>query len=181
MESVELADDGAAVVGDLAHQRQVHVGSETGAEEDLSVDLLALPNQGLPSGPTLEVYGTPVRLMVLVIAPVGRGEPPAQSQLPRIAEFLLPGLMSVLNSHQPLFRLWPSQLSASGFTHILNNNLRLPGDRGKGSPWCCVSGRFHAEGRTYLAGLVCVGEVENSLGSVTIEHDLPADGSSQRA
>ncbi len=147
-------------------------GRASAADDDLSINLLALSDTALPTaGASLEFYGTPVRLMVLVIAPAGRGQSPDRSELPKMAEHLLPGLMSLLKTHQPIFRLWPPQLSTTGFGHVFFNNLRLPGERGKGTPWCGVVGRFSIDGRPYLAGFICAAERANGLGEVTLEHE----------
>ncbi len=147
-------------------------GSGKAADDDLSINLMALPEDPIPAGGnSLEFYGTPVRLMVLVIAPAGRGAPPERTELPQIAEHLLPGLMPILSTHQPIFRLWPAQLSTTGFGHVFFNNLRLPGDRGKGTPWCGVVGRFAIDGRPFLAGFVCKADKPNGLGEVYIEHE----------
>ena len=114
---------------------------EAGADADLSIDLASLGDTSLPKGPHLEFYGVPVRLMVLIIAPAGRGDPLTREELPIAVESLLPNIMSVLNNHQPVFRLWPPQMSTSGFHHAFFSNVSLPGDRGKETRWCGVVGR----------------------------------------
>ena len=83
---------------------------------------------------------------------------------------LVPDLMAVLSSHQPLFRRWSEQLSIRGFVHSVFNNLPLPGDRGKGTPWCSVAGKFESGGQQYLAALVCRGEQPNALGQIEIKY-----------
>ena len=140
-------------------------------DEDLTIDLLSLTETVLPPGPHLEFYGVPVRLMVLVIAPAGRGDPLTRDELPEAVESLLPNIMPVLDNHQPIFRLWPAQMSTSGFQHAFFSNIALPGVRGKGTKWCGVVGRFHHHGRPLLAGLTCVAATENGLSEVTVEHE----------
>lgn len=141
-------------------------------EQDLTIDLQGLPALPVPpGGPQLECYGVQVRLRVLVVAPAGRGDPPDRADLPRIVEALIPNLMPVLDAHQPIFRMWPPQLSTTGFRHALFNNIRLPGDHGKNTPWCGVVGRFHYDGRPLLAALICSAETPNGLGEIEIEHE----------
>ncbi len=139
---------------------------------DLRIDLADLQLGGPPEeGPRLEIYGTPVRLAALVLAPAGRNNQiPATDKLPEAIEDLLPGLMGVLTSHRPLIHRWPYQLSTQGFTHSFFNNVPLPGERGKGTPWCCVSGRFESGDQQLLAGLVCTATKPNSLSQITVAH-----------
>jgi hypothetical protein len=139
---------------------------------DLRIRLADLPAHGpLTEGPRLEFYGTPVRLAVLVLAPAGRNSQiPPPAQLPDTIDNLVPGLAAVVVAHRPLIRFWPFQLSAQGFTHAFFNNLRLPGEHGKGTPWCAIAGRFETGSQQLLAGLVCVADKPNSLSQVTVAH-----------
>jgi hypothetical protein len=119
----------------------------------------------------LEFYGTPVRLAVLVLAPAGRNNAtPTDAELPELIDSLVPGLWAVVQTHGPLVRCWPFQLSTQGFTHSFFNHVRLPGDRGKGTPWSAVAGRFEVGDRQLLAGLVCVADRPNSLSQMTVAH-----------
>lgn len=146
---------------------------ERKVREDLSIDVAALEPSGLPAtGPRLEFYGTPVRVAVFVLAPVGRGGSlPPPDRMPELVENLVPDLMSVLSAHAPVVRRWPEQLSSQGFVHAFFNNLQLPGDRGKGTPWCSIAGKFISGEQLYLAGLVCWAEKPNGLSQVEIQHD----------
>lgn len=140
--------------------------------DELAIDVAALPVAPPPQeGPQLEFYGTPVRLAVLVLAPVGRGgEIPAPADLPLTLESLLPGLQEIVFRHQPQVVLWPNQLSSQGFLQAFFNLAALPGDHGKGTPWCSVAGKFEGGGQQYLAGLICCASGPNSLGEMTVEH-----------
>ncbi len=142
-------------------------------QENLSIDLTQLRVSGPPHGaPQLEFFGTPVRLAVLVLAPPGRsGAIPPTERLREVVEHLLPGLADVLDAHRPIFRRWPEQLSTPGFCQSFFMNMQLPGNRGKGTPWCSVAGRFEYGDGHLLAGLVCFGERPNALGQVIVEHD----------
>lgn len=142
------------------------------AEPDLSIDLAAFADHGPPAdGPRLEFYGTPVRLAVLVLASAGRNSPaPTESELRELIDDLVPGLWAVVESHRPLIRCWPFQLSSQGFAHAFFKHVPLPGGRGKGTPWSAVAGRFETGARQLLAGVVCVADRPNSLGQVTVAH-----------
>ena len=139
---------------------------------DLRIDVAALPSVGPPAeGPRLEFYGTPVRLAVLVLAPAGRsGAIPTGTALEQAVDALVPGLTAVVKAHRPLFRRWPVQLSTQGFTTTFLNQVALPGERGKGTPWCSAAGRFEAGEQQLLAGVVCVADKPNSLSQVAVQH-----------
>jgi hypothetical protein len=142
-------------------------------DEELTFDLAQVKVGGPPDqGPRLEYYGTPVRLAVLVLAPSGRGtQVPDPSRLRGVVELLIPGLSEVLDFHQPVFRRWPEQLSAQGFAHAFSTHVELPGDNGKGTPWCSVAGRFDIGEGHLLAGLVCKAAKPNSLGQMVVQHE----------
>ncbi len=139
-------------------------------QADLTIDVGGLSPEGPPSeGQVLEFFGMPVRLVALVLAPAGRNtQLPPEPQLVRVLDDLTPGLSSIVSSHRPLFRPWPSQLSTQGFIHAFFNHAHLPGDRGKGTPWCSAAGRFDAGDQQMLAGILCAAEKPNSLSQVPI-------------
>ena len=141
-------------------------------EIDLVIDVQQLPADGPPKeGPTLEFFGIPVRLVALVLAPAGRNARlPSDQELAGVLDDLAPGLASVVKSHRSVLRQWPEQLSTQGFIHAFFNNVRLPGDRGRGTPWCSAAGRFDAGDQQLLAGIVCTAEKRNSISQVTISN-----------
>jgi hypothetical protein len=100
-----------------------------------------------------------MRLAVVVLAPAGRDRVlPSAEDLPEVVEAIVPGLSKVIATHEPLVHRWPAQLSTQGFTHAFFANVRLPGDGGKGTPWCSAAGVFRYRGQVTLAGLVmCAG------------------------
>ena len=51
--------------------------------------------------------------------------------------------------------------------------VKLPGDRGKGTPWCSVAGKFEADGEQYMAGMALCAAKPNSLSQYVI--DLPGE------
>lgn len=144
-----------------------------GDDQDLSIDIAALrPGGPPPNARQLEFYGKPVRVAVLVAAPLGRGAIlPSNDVLRESLDDLIPGLMSAINAHQPIFRRWPAQLSWHGFTQAFFTNMRLPGDRkGKDTPWCSIAGKFEAAGQPLLAGLVLCADEPNNLSQFVAEH-----------
>ena len=142
-------------------------------EPELGADVSSLAVMGPPvEGPTLEFYGIPTRLAVVVVAPVGRvAPPPPIGHMRSLLDHLLPELGTVYSVHRPLLRIWPGQVSSQGFVRAFHHHLQLPGERGKGTPWSSVTGKFTAGGQQYLVGLVCCGDKPNGLGQVEVEHE----------
>ena len=138
----------------------------------LAIDVAALAASGPQGeGPRLELYGTPVRVAVVVVAPVGRdGIAPSEDQVPLLVDQMVPGLQAVLAAHGPQIVCWPAQLSSQGFMRSFFHNVALPGDRGQDTPWCSAAGKFRAGGCSYLAGIVFCAAESNGLGQFEIRH-----------
>jgi len=142
-------------------------------EPDLFLDVGKLDAAGpSPSGARLEFYGTPVRLAVIVLAPAGRqGELPPEAALPKLLDRLIPGLSHVVAQHRPLMARWPVQLSTQGFAQAFFNHVALPGDRGKGTPWCSIAGKLQIGDRLFLFGFVCCASQANGLSQFVVQHE----------
>lgn len=138
-------------------------------DDALDIDLAGLPTA--TAGQTrLTVYHVPVRLAVVVIAPLGRdGEPPRHSQVPELLDHVVPGLASLLNHDQTIVRIWPTQLSATGFAPSLLRHARLPTERGRDTPWCLVAGRATFQSASYAIGLALAAAAPNNLGLIAVE------------
>jgi len=138
-----------------------------------SINVATLDASGAPeNAPRLEYYGCAVRLAVLVVAPVGRaGSIPQKELLPELFEQFVPQFLQVVAAHQPQLHFWPPQISSAGFANAFFGKIALPGDRGKGTPWCAMAGRFTAMGGHYLAGIVCCGDDASGLGQMVIEQE----------
>lgn len=138
-----------------------------------TIDVSELTDAGPPpDGPQLECYNVPVRLCGLVLAPVGRGtELPTQEELPSAIDEMLPGFLQVLQAHQPKLFRWSAQLSSRGFTQAFFANTPLPGERGGGTPWCAIAGRFEVQGQGILVGLICRSTKQNSLSQIVVQRE----------
>src|SRR5687768_10524435 len=70
--------------------------------DDPGIDVASLDaSPPVATGPQLEIYGTPHRVAVVVMAPAGRsGTVPPKKELPALAEFLFPNLGAVLIASQ---------------------------------------------------------------------------------
>ncbi|MGQ9505648.1 MAG: hypothetical protein ACUVQG_04310 [Thermogutta sp.] len=141
-------------------------------ELDLRVDVESLHPELPPESPGLEFFGLPVRLVVLVLAPAGReGLLPPKDRFDDLFECIVPGLAEVVRAHRPMVVTWPPQLSAQGFFHKYFQNVRLPGDRGRGTPWCSAAGPARYSGQTFLVGMTCYAVRPNHFSQETIQHE----------
>ena len=142
-------------------------------EPDLTIDVASLGTWGPPpDAPVLEHYNVPVRLAAIVVAPAGRARKlPPPEQLGDVFEAIVPGLARIVATHDTLVRCWPEQLSSTGFAHSFFRHAKLPGDGGKGSPWCSAAGMAKMQGQPVMAGLVMRSHEPNSLGQFICEHE----------
>jgi hypothetical protein len=138
---------------------------------DLTIDVAELGDEGPPrAGPQLELYNVPVRLSAVILAATGRGNQlDPDADIADVVDQIVPGLGDFIHFHQPIVRQWPAQLSTRGFANTLATNVRLPGGHGKGSPWSTVAGRFEADGKNFVAGLVVCADDSNNLGQLVVE------------
>lgn len=123
------------------------------------------------SQPHLEIYGTPVRALFVLLAPVGRASQlPLDGEHQQIFNSIDPQLAAVLSRDAPQFEIWPAQLSAAGFCQAFFNQTAMPGN-GKGTPWCAVAGKVDALGSPILVGMIFVAASPNALGEIRVEHE----------
>lgn len=123
-------------------------------------------------GPQLLLRNIPVRLVMVVLAPVGRGSPlPASAEIPRIIDQIVPGLQNVVAAHGAVVKLWPPQLSTQGFASAFFGEQPLPGNRGKGTPWSALAGRIATVERPLLAGVIVRAAAANNLGQILCEDE----------
>ena len=143
------------------------------SSDELTINIAKLPTTGPPAtGPQVELYNTPMRLAVLVIAPAGRsGVLPEIGQTTQMIESIAPGLKQACDVHLPIIRRWPAQLSSRGFANAFCARAELPGDGGKGSPWSALAGSFQHQGRRYMAGIIFRADRPNGIGQLFVPRD----------
>lgn len=144
------------------------------ADSRLDENLGKFSDQGPdPSDPlALLCRQVPVRIALVIVAPLGREQTaPAASELAHAAEHVMPGLGGVIARDRPEVRSWDAQLSAQGFVHSVFRHVRLPGDRGRATPWCLVAGRAQGPERPFLLGMALCAAGANALGQITVESE----------
>ena len=74
-------------------------------------------------------------------------------------------------AQQSMLYYWPNQLSSRGFAHSFFRQVPLPGDAGKGTPWCSAAGGFKHGDQSVMAGLIMAGERPNSFSQFVVESE----------
>jgi hypothetical protein len=148
-------------------------GTATTKTTDQKINVESLGPAGPPANPPkLEFFDTPVRLAAVVVAPVGNAnELPGMAQMASLLESIVPGFSDVVVAHRAVVRRWPSQLSPRGFTKSFGDLAPLPGNGGKGTPWCSASGVFRHEKQVIALGLILRAAGNIQLGQKTIERE----------
>ena len=151
-------------------RRHAAAAGEAAAED--SIDLSEFTVDGPPDGPpNVEFYGIPVRLQLIVLAPMGRhSQLPENEELPHILNHFMSGFTGISGLHRPVLFRWPEQLSAHGFYQAFFNQLALP-DHGRGSCWSAVAGRFAVADSQYLVGMAFTAGKAHGMGEITVQHD----------
>lgn len=135
------------------------------------IDISLLESHGPPQGGLqLECYGAPVRVAAMILAPMGTGGGfPSSEQLPDVIDRAVPGMSEIIVRDRPVVHIWPPQLSPQGFANSYFAACRLPGDRGKQTPWCSIAGRYLDSEVRLLIGMILCASSPNSLGEFTLE------------
>ena len=151
-----------------SHRRKQRDGDQ---QVNLTIAIDQLPILPVIEEPfRMEIYGSPVRVRALVLAPIGRGQSlPNKEHLGNILNHFIPNFTKILELHQPIYRQWPEQLSSTGFLQSFFNNLAIP-NKGQGTVWCSIAGKIEVVGSNYLIGLVCNTTAPNSLSQITVQH-----------
>ena len=139
----------------------------------LVFDVATIPWSSDPlTASRLTVYHMPARVGLVVIAPLGRDtRRPTVTEVSALLDQIVPGLAEVVTGDQSAVRVWPRQLSGKGFAHSLARHVRLPGEHGRGSPWCLVTGRASLENEPFGIGIALRTASPNSLSLVNLESD----------
>jgi hypothetical protein len=137
-------------------------------EAGLEVNLGSLP----AAAPTernylLRVLNQPVRVRLVVVAPMGKRE---LGKIDALLEEVYRGLGEVLHDDRPLIKQWPPQLSATGFPPTFFRLMKRPDGNARPSRWILMAGTARAGQTPFLLGLVLETEdAPSNLGLVTMD------------
>ncbi|MBY0522651.1 MAG: hypothetical protein K2R98_04610 [Gemmataceae bacterium] len=141
-------------------------------ERVLREDLAAYP--AAPGGPgphRLRIHGEPVRLRLVVVAPVGKQTAILPDEVESILDQVLRGVGAVVQHDRPRVRVWPPQLSNRGFAPTFHRLVSKPDAEGSPSHWVLLAGPAKAGNTPVLLGLACWADESSTLGRLTVEPD----------
>ena len=119
----------------------------------------------------LKVHNLPVRLGVVVLAPLGRLDLPDDEEIPTILDGLVPGLGKFVADDTPIVRTWPNQVSVGGFANNLALHMQVGGQDLTETPWCLVAGKTRRPDGLLLVTLALAAEASNRLGVVRLDDE----------
>ncbi|MFO0880244.1 MAG: hypothetical protein U0840_23085 [Gemmataceae bacterium] len=135
-------------------------------EGGLAEDLAAIPAPGKgPRHYQLLVMNQPCRLRLVVIAPMGKK---TVGKVDSALEQIFRGLGEVSMDDKPRVRIWPAQLSATGFAPTFFRLTKRPDPEGKPSRWILLAGPARAGGMPVLLGLAVQTDTPTKTGMVTL-------------
>jgi hypothetical protein len=135
-------------------------------EAGLGEDLAAIPAPGKgPRHYQLKVMNQPVRLRLVVIAPVGKRP---IGKVDSALEQVYRHLGEVAIDDKPRVRIWPPQLSSQAFAPTFFRLTKRPEPDGKPSRWVLLAGPARAGTTPVLLGLAVQAESPVNLGLLTM-------------
>ncbi len=140
------------------------------ADATLTEDLSTYPPPpALWGDQRLTVYDLPVRLRLVVAAPLGlEGGEVWENQIEWLLDQAAPGLGAMVRADRPRVRVWPAQMSKEGFAAAFRRHTLLPDDRVP-SRWVLLTGRALIARRPVALGLVFLANQDNTLGRITLD------------
>ena len=139
-------------------------------EGGLAEDLTQYPAPPSAAGKRrLTVKSLPARIRLVVIAPVGRKDMPNASQAEALLDHVIRGLGDVAKSDKPRVKVWPPQLSNTGFAPTFFRLVKRPEPEHVASRWVLVAGPATARGQKILLGLALWADEATDLGRITME------------
>lgn len=126
------------------------------------------PPPGKPGPRQLTVEGVPVRVRLVVVAPVGKSRPIDPESVNDLVNNVIRGLKDMMQRDKPRVRVWPPQLSNTGFAPTFHRMTETPEDDEEPSQWVRVAGPANSAGRPILLGLALLADDPNELGKLTV-------------
>jgi hypothetical protein len=142
-------------------------GKAVASLKEVLADYPPPPSQAGPRRLTVE--GMPVRLRLVVVAPVGKEHPVRADEVEDLLEATLRGLKGIVLEDRPRIRVWPPQLSKQGFAPTFHRETEKPEAEGRPSRWVLVAGPAAAGRRPILLGLALWADAPNTLGRLTLD------------
>jgi hypothetical protein len=141
------------------------IDPEAGLNESLA-DYPSAPPAGTHR---LSFEGRPVRIRLVVLAAAGRAEELLPSMAEGLLESVLYGLGTVMRSDRPRVRVWPGQLSQTGFAPKFFRHVSRREADDEPSQWILVAGPARAGAKVILLGLALETAEPSTRGSVPLD------------
>jgi hypothetical protein len=125
-----------------------------------------------PAGPgpqRLFLHGQPLRLRLVVLAPMGKRALPADGAVEPLLDLVLRGLGEIVRQDRPRLRVWPAQLSHQGFAPTFFRLTQRPEATDKPSPWVLAAGPVRAGGQQFLLGLALCADTATDVGNLALQ------------
>lgn len=129
------------------------------SESGLSEDLADYPPPPAARGPRrLTVNGIPARVRLVIMAPAGKAQEVTAEQAAPLLEKVIPGISAVMASDKPRIRIWPAQMSLTGFTPKFQRWVTPPDSGDEADCWVLLSGAARVGPKPILIGLALLAE-----------------------
>ena len=125
-----------------------------------------------PAGPgpqRLFLHGHPMRVRLVVLAPMGKRPLPANGAVEPLLDQVLRGLGDIARQDRPRIRVWPPQLSSQGFAPTFLRLTRRPEAAGKPSPWVLAAGPVRAGAHQFLLGLALCADSPTDATNMSVQ------------
>jgi hypothetical protein len=137
-------------------------------ELDIVLDECPLPVKP-PGERRLTLYHLPVRVRLVVLAPVGKEGAVDATAVEQLLDRVIPGLGGVATTDRPRVRVWPAQMSHHGFSAAFHRHTPKAAQRGEPSRWVLVAGRAQVGRQAVMIGLGLWADEPNTIDRVTLE------------
>jgi hypothetical protein len=137
----------------------------------MTEDLTAYPPPPSAAGQQLTVQGLPVRVRLVVVAPVGRQSVDGGGGVEPLLDRVVRGLGTAVRQDQARVRTWPLGLSNAGFTPTFFRRTLRPEPAGTPSHWILLAGPARAGTQPILLGLALLADEANRMGNVAVQQN----------
>jgi hypothetical protein len=139
-------------------------------EAGMAEDLAMYPPAPQQVGPRqLTVQGQPVRVRLIVLAPVGRTVISQDEPIEPLLDHIVRGMGQAAQYDQPHVRVWPLGMSNAGFTPMFFRRTKRPQPAGRPSNWILLAGQARAGAQQVLLGLALWSDEPTTMGNVAVK------------
>src|SRR5262245_35104201 len=142
-----------------------------GEDDPLKENLAEYPPPPRAGPRRLLVQGYNARVRLVVLAPVGKAAKIDATKADALLEHVVRGLGAVAGQDKPRVRVWPPQLSDSGFTETFLRVVRKPEADNQASRWVLLAGRAKVGQSYVLLGLGLLTDEATNLGKLRPDAD----------